>query len=180
MRVSRKTATELIEFANTGALRRKVVTEPKTVRFRVALRAALERISAGDHLLPEQIALFEGIAARHLKLSPARFDRKTLSWSYSPPRRRNLAADFSHDVLEFYGARQSDDPRDARRFPGDLRRCQLESCGKFFFISDRQPDASTGGRPPDRYCSPECTRKKNAEGSTDRSRRFREPKESAK
>ena len=170
--ISQAAAQELIEFLNYGTIRGQVVADPQSVRFRTLLRSAGAKIAAGDHLLPDEIEAFEWIAVRHLSGPvPHAFDKRTLSWLYNfkPKGKNNRVPIYSHDLLAIYGARHSDE----RKFPGDFRRCRLEGCGRFFFVSWRR-DPAAGGRPADKYCSPECTRKQNDKGGGRRKQNYRD------
>jgi hypothetical protein len=83
--------------------------------------------------------------ARHLTITPHGFDLEAgavvFMFSFW-----NWAAIASYEVLALAEARRRDSA-----FPGDLRRCRLESCGKFFFMGDLRQ--TLRGRPRSLYCS---------------------------
>jgi hypothetical protein len=83
--------------------------------------------------------------ARHLTITPHGFDLEAgavvFLFSFW-----NWAAIASYEVLALAEARRRDSA-----FPGDLRRCRRESCGKFFFMGDLRQ--TLRGRPRSLYCS---------------------------
>lgn len=158
---------DVIEFANTGMIRGKRISEPHTQAFRERLTKDLDLI-AGGFPLPGSAVKRLMASARHVTITPFDFDARNNSLLYKFGY-RNWAAIYSYEVLNIYAARLA-----GADFPGDLRRCQLDDCDKpFFFVSDLRPDPSVGGKPPTKYCSREHMLARHAKTSAERVARHR-------
>jgi hypothetical protein len=163
---------ELIEFANTGKLKRLL-----------SLPAALEPASL--KVLRDQVRGDLVTIARHKPLpvdDRIRLETQALKMTFH-------VSSFDYRLREFEFSMQADTPLDVqtsfltllllrqypdREFPGDLCQCQLESCGDLFFASEvREAEV---GRMRWRFCGPEHFKKQRSIKSTERVARWRAAK----
>jgi hypothetical protein len=134
----------VIEFANYGTVNGRSIGDRQASRLQQELIQALVPIADGKSLSEASIRRLLD-RARHLTITPHGFDLEAgaLVFMFSF---WNWAAIASYEVLALAEARRRDSA-----FPGDLRRCRLESCGKFFFMGDLRQ--TLRGRPRSLYCS---------------------------
>lgn len=155
----------VIEFANEGTIEGRALPERQAQRVRQEVQRDLALVAQGQPLSESDIkALLE--RAKHLTISPQGYDSAagavTYTFSYW-----NWAAYASYNILVMNAAR-----KDGHAFPGDLRRCRLESCGRFFFMSDLR--GPLRGRPRSAYCCAEHMLARHLATSADRVARHRQ------
>lgn len=155
----------IVEFANEGTIEGRSMPERQSQRLRHELLRDLGLIADGRRLPPEDIRMLLE-RARHLGISPQGYDAEAGALVYSFTF-WSWAAFASYHLLVLDAAR-----RDGRGFPADLRRCRLDSCGRFFFVSDR--GGGTRGRPRTAYCCAEHMLAQHLTTSADRVARHRE------
>jgi hypothetical protein len=121
-------------------------SSPEQENYRKELRAVLAQIVTGD-ALPSNVmrTLVEGAAQVTIRVLGIDIKDRTPKLSYHA---KSVAAIGSYLALIIYKERQLD-----QGFPGDLRQCQFEPCGRFFFRGDYEDPV--GGRPRI-FCSKEC------------------------
>ena len=169
----------VVEFANTGKLGplvgvlRRGAVAPDAVSaagLRARVVADLELIAAGAELSDSTVQrLLDGTDG--LTITVAKFgkaDRELVLLTTAD----RLEALTSYVTLLLYQARP-----DERQFPGDLRRCQLESCSRFFFARDQLE--AHGGRPVTKFCSREHMLEHHAQSGAERTAKYRQRKADA-
>jgi len=162
---SGRAVRRVIEFANHGTLEARPMLDRQAQRLRQELVRDLVLIAEGS-ALPESAIRALLDRARHLTITPHDFDFNTGAVVFNF-NFWNWAAISSYQTLVIYAARQN-----GSAFPGDLRRCGLESCGKFFFMGDLRE--SVRGRPRSVYCCEQHMLEQHSAGSARRVARHRE------
>jgi hypothetical protein len=149
----------VIEFANHGTVNSRPMTDRQAPRLQQELIQDLVSITDGNSLSANSVRRLLD-RARHLTITPHAFDFEAgavvFTFSFW-----NWAAIASYEVLVLDEAR-----RKVSAFPGDLRRCRLESCGKFFFMSDLRE--TVRGRPRSLYCCKAHMLEQHSTGSASR------------
>jgi hypothetical protein len=161
----------VVEFANLCTIEGRAVPEKQGQRVRQELIRDLCVVASGTRLPASDLSILLE-RAKHLSISPQGYDAQggavIYTFSYW-----NWAAMCSYQVLVLDAAR-----RDGKYFPGDLRRCRLDSCGRFFFMSDLRE--SFRGRPRSTYCCAEHMLAQHLTTSADRVARHRKRRRAAR
>ncbi len=170
---------QVVEFANSGDLgaleqvlldRSHVPSEGEVAALRARVVVDLDAIAEGRELPPATIRRLE-LHAAGIGIKPVRFQAETREM-FLEYKAATVEALTSYITWQLYQARLS-----AGHFPGDLCRCQLDSCQRFYFALDRV-DAQ-GGRPPTKFCSREHMLVRHAQTSAERVARHRRNKAAA-
>jgi len=162
---------QVIEFANHGTLDGRAISDRQAPRLQQELIQDLAPIADGS-LLSENSVRRLVDRARHLTITPHAFDLDTGAIVFTF-NFWNWAAIASYQVLVLGAAR-----RNGSAFPGDLRRCRLNHCGKFFFMSDLRESGS--GRPRSLYCCKAHMLEQHSTGSAGRVARHRQSRRASR
>jgi hypothetical protein len=163
----------VLEFANTGAPAGLPGARALTVADRTyymdtsselaQLRSDLAAIVAGELSGPSAGRLRKE-ASKQVMVPVFEFDRDgTVRTTY-----RRFVSELA-PLLAYVLLRVRSD----EELRGDVKRCRLPGCGRFFLASDQVKDPSAPGRRRHRYCSPAHMNEAQSTGA-ERTRRWRE------
>ena len=189
--ITEERLTRLVaEFANTGELTGVLLRIPG-VRLLVAIdrngrvipgevhgHAPTKDLSDSQKQLCTDLVaiLHDELDGRNLRRLTVTANKMKITPKYQVDSEGKLAAVYHYDpegpaAAIAYGTLLIADT--ARPFRRDLKRCRLESCGRFFFSSD---SPALSGRDRTKFCSPEHLQLHHQSTSAERVRKWRKDK----